>query len=249
MDQISNAARAFRERVGDEARFLGTCDGGDHGTPERPSIWVLGIEPGWSLADQAADEQRTPEMDALSNQYSIELQLSWPYNRNAFKLLAAIDGKAPEHYREFAEARRPFEQGSAGYFKGNLFPEPFNNVGAWDAEAIESTGFVTKSEYQAWLRATRFPVIRSWIEKCRPRLVIGTGLTHLEDFLAITGTTETPLAYPFEVNGQPKRVHVAMSGTVPIAVVPHLSGGANGLNSHEATRIAADRIRTILQPV
>lgn len=29
------------------------CDGGDPGTPSDPSIWVFGLEPGWSFADSA----------------------------------------------------------------------------------------------------------------------------------------------------------------------------------------------------
>ncbi|WP_150295016.1 hypothetical protein, partial [Sphingobium estronivorans] len=173
MDQISQVARAFRQRAEDADRFLETCDGGDPGAPDRQSIWVLGIEPGWCLADQVADERRSPEAAQQLGRYSIELQLQWPYNRNAFKLLAALNGTPSEEYRRFAEQARPFERGSTGYFKGNLFPEPFNNVGVWDANAVDGTGFATKAEYQTWLRAARFPVMRAWIEKCRPKLVIG----------------------------------------------------------------------------
>lgn len=40
-------------------------------------------------------------------------------------------------------------------------------------------------------------VIRAWVEKCRPKLIIGTGLTHLNDFLAIAETTEAPHAHHF----------------------------------------------------
>ncbi len=247
MSQISGVAQAFRRRVEDEARFLETCDGGDPGTPDHPSIWVLGIEPGWSLADSVAAEQEDIERDRHRDQYSIELQLRWPYNRNAFKLLAALDGTPVEDYAPFAERARPFERGSTGYFKGNLFPEPFNKVGSWDNEAIKKTGFATKSEYREWHRIVRFSVMRTWIEKCKPKLVIGTGLTHLHDFMAITGTDDAPPARHFEVNGHSKRLHVATSGAVPVAVVPHLSGGSYGLNSDEATRIAASLILTALK--
>lgn len=246
MNQLSEAAFAFRKRVEDQTRFLETCDGGDPGTPSRPSIWVLGIEPGWSLADQAADDIGVPEYVEQLRKYAVELQLTWRYNRNAFKLLAALDGSAPEEYRRFAEHDRPFERDSTGYFKGNLFPEPFNKVGDWDVAAIEATGFVSKADYKAWLRQSRFSVISAWIEKCRPRLVIGTGLTHLHDFLTITGTTEVPPPQRFEVNGHPKRMHIATTGTVPVAVIPHLSGGSHSLNSNEAARIAADNIRVAL---
>ncbi len=247
MGQLSKAAQEFRRRVEEEARFLETCEGGAPGTPDRPSIWMLGIEPGWSLADGAAAEQQDALRDEQLEKYSIELQLKWPYNRKAFKLLAALEGLSTDEYVQFAESARPFERGSNGYFKGNLFPEPFNKVGSWDETATEATGFASKAEYQNWQRSARFSVMRAWIEKCQPKLVIGTGLTHLDDFLAITATTEIPAAHRFEVNGHSKRLHVATSGIVPVAVVPHLTGGSYGLNSDEATRVAASYILTILK--
>ena len=77
--------------------------------------------------------------------------------------------------------------------------------------------------------------------------MIGTGLSNLADFLAVTGTAETPPAYRFEVNGSPKRMYVAKTGTVPVAIIPHLSGGPHGLNSDEAIRIAAARILDALE--
>ncbi|TCM24933.1 hypothetical protein EDF59_14820 [Novosphingobium sp. ST904] len=242
----SPAASAFRRRVEDETRFLETCEGGDQGSPDRRSIWLLGIEPGWSLADQALDEVGLRKKAEALHHYGIEMQLQWPYNRNAFKFLAALKGRPVETYREFARTVRPFERGSLGYFKANLFPEPFNNTGEWTNEAVEKTGFVSKAAYQTWLREARFPVFRAWIEKCYPKLVIGTGLTHLADFLAITGTVESPSPRFFEVNGHPKRLHIATSGIVPVAILPHLSGGSHSLNSYEATRIAADMVRTVL---
>lgn len=133
-----------------------------------------------------------------------------------------------------------------GYFKANLYPEPFNTVTDWDAAAEAATGFAKKDEYRIWLRTTRFRVMKSWIERCRPKLVIGAGLTHLADFLEITGTEEVPPAHTFEINGHAKRVHVAKSGTAPIAVVPHLSGGIHSLNSNQAIANAAEIIQTEL---
>lgn len=247
MTELTQAARDFRRRVEDEAAFLSTCDGGDPGAPECPSIWLLGIEPGWSLADEAADQQ-PPSADHAAQlaHYAVDLQLQWPFNRNAFKLLAAIEGTSPDAYRAFAERTRPFERGAKGYFKGNLFPEPFNNVGQWDAAATAATGFADKDDYRAWMRAVRLPVMKAWIERCRPRLVIGSGRTHLADFLAITGTAEVPREQRFEVNGHAKRIHVAAGGTVPVAVIPHLSGGSHSLNSNEAVAKAADLIRAEL---
>jgi len=246
LSQLSPAAIEFRGRVSDPARFLETCEGGDLGTPENPSIWVLGIEPDWSIADAAADAKADPQRDAERERYSIELQLKWPYNVKAFKLLAGIAGQSTEDHVAFAETARPFEKGCTGYFKANLFPEPFNNVAEWDDAAIELTGFASKPEYQDWLRDARFAVLREMIAKHRPKVLIGTGLTHLHDFMNITGTTQEPEAQRFEVNGHAKRMHIATSGTVPMAVVPHFTGGSHGLNSEESVRIAAEAIRQAL---
>lgn len=246
MTPLTATAEQFRSRIRDESRFLETCEGGDPGTPEHPSIWVLGIEPGWSLADNASVESDDDARSQALEQYDVKLQLGWPYNRNAFKLLAALAGVPVEHYVQFAERMRPFERGSKGYFKANLFPEPFNKVGEWDDNAVKKTGFPTKDDYKGWQRQVRFAVLRSWIAKCKPQIVIGTGLTHLDDFLNVTGTLDSPVAYHFEVNGYPKRLLIAKSGIVPVAVVPHLSGGSHGLNSDEATRVAASLIRAAL---
>jgi hypothetical protein len=86
---LSPAAAAFRNRVEDEATFLTTCEGGDPGSPENRSIWLLGIEPGWSLADEAADTEMEGERAAKLEAYAVELQLEWPLNRKRFLKAAA----------------------------------------------------------------------------------------------------------------------------------------------------------------
>ncbi|ARU18091.1 hypothetical protein [Croceicoccus marinus] len=246
MTELSQSARSFRSLVEDESSFLRTCEGGDPGTPDKPSVWLLGIEPGWSLADEAADQKGDATYETQQEAYSVELQLTWPFNQKAFKLLSALNGGRPEDYREFALAARPFEQGSNGYFKANLFPEPFNKVGTWDTATAQNTGFASKEEYRTWMRENRFRVLQAWIHRCRPSLVIGCGLTHISDFLAITGTSQMPAARHVEVNGHSKRFHISTGGTVPIAVIPHLTGGSHSLNSNASIALVAEQIRSEL---
>lgn len=127
---ISEQARNFQEWVNNVDAFLETCDGGDHGSPDAPSIWLLGLEPGWSLDDRRREglgDGRSEELD-----YSVQRQLKWPFNRNAFKLLAALQGASLEKYKDFAQDKRPFEKGCTGYFKGNLFPVACSKMSAWD---------------------------------------------------------------------------------------------------------------------
>ncbi len=240
---ITSRAREFQDWASNSEAFLESCDGGDHGSPANPSVWVLGIEPGWSLADQKNEANGQKISSETLDKYSIELQLGWRFNVAAFKLLAALDGRSPTEYLAFAQEKRPFEQGCSGYFKGNLFPEAFYNVPAWDDEAIRATGFSSKADYQVWMRGARFPILTAWIEKWRPRLIIGLGLTHADDFLAVAQASEPPTQHSFEVNGHAKRMMMTKSGLVPLAILPHLTGGRNGLNSHEAIAHAAQQIR------
>jgi hypothetical protein len=228
----------FRSLASSADRFLETCDGGDIGSIASPSTWLMGVEPGWSLKDQARDKVGVAAPRDLDDSYSVELQLGWPFNRTAFKLLCAIEGGAPEDYVDFARRVRPFEKGSRGYFKTNLFPVPFHNLEAWDEEDRGNTGFETKAEYQAWLREVRFPVLSSQLELHRPKILIATGIAHLQDFLQVTKASQVH-RHTFEVNGREKRMHVATDGLVPLVVLPHLSGGPNALNSNASISMAA----------
>lgn len=232
----------FRTWASSKDYFVSTCDGGDLGSKESPSIWLMGVEPGWSLADQARALADVAAPRALDESYSVELQLGWPFNRSAFKLLCALEEEKADGYRDFALRKRPFEKGSKGYFKANLFPVPLHTLAAWDEEAIRDTGFDTKSAYQAWLREARFPVVTAHLEERRPKLLIGTGLAHLNDFMAVVGA-DTHQLHTFRVNGFDKKIYVAAGGLVPLVVLPHLSGGSNGLNSNVAIERAAQVIR------
>lgn len=242
---LSVLAQAFRSSVEDPGRFFQSCDGGDPGSPEKPSIWLLGVEPGWSIEDSSEVERPETAAVSVDDSYSVERQLEWPFNRNAFKLLSVLHGESPSNFRDFARRVRPFEKGSEGFLKANLFPLALNSIGTWHADAKNYTGFQTKSQYQEWVRSVRFSVMASWISKCRPKLVICAGTSFLSDFLAVTKTPDA-MVHSFSVNGHVKRVHLSRSGLAPVAVVPHLSGGANGLNSDAAVCMAADLIKEYL---
>lgn len=237
----------FRELASSEAHFMSTCDGGDIGSIETPSTWLMGVEPGNSLKDQLHQQLGVVEPLDLDDSYPIELQLEYPFNRTAFKLLSTLNGGAPEDYVAFAQRAQPFVRGSKGYFKANLFPVPFHNLEAWDDEARRETGFDTKSAYQEWVREVRFPVLSSQLELHRPKLLVATGMAHLQDFRLVAGA-ETLIEHSFLINGRKKRMFVATDGLVPLVVLPHLSGGPNGLNSNaavvQAARVIAEATRT-----
>lgn len=179
----------------------------------------------------------------MASRYAVEVQLTFPYNRKAFQFFSELHDRKLENYVDFAMETRPFERGSKGYFKANLFSAPFKSMKTWDREAIEMTGFETKAEYQSWVRENRFAVLKGMIEKHRPKLLIGTGTSHLHDFLTITGTEQVPPADRFPVGQHFKRMHIGTTGIVPVVVIPHFTGGSHGLNSDESIRIAARKVR------
>ena len=162
---LSESVQAFRQSVEDPDQFVSNADGGDPGSPEKPSVWLFGVEPGWSLEDARGAEPTGGQVVPRDDRYSVEQQLDWPFNRNAFKLLSALDGGESSSYREFARRVRPFEKGYQGYFKGNLFPLALNSIRTWHADAQRHTGFETKNQYQEWVRSVRFPIVASWMAK------------------------------------------------------------------------------------
>lgn len=241
MDALTRAEQ-FKASIQDPTQYFG-CDGGDPGFPEQPAIWLFGIEPGWSKQDDARDAvPLSDQEEERFERYAIEVQLEWPFNRNAFKLLAALEGLEPGEYRDFALERRPFEAGSRGYFKGNLSPIPFNNVSEWDENAQEQTGFADRLSYEAWLQGARLPVIAAWVTHARPRLFIGTGASRAP-FFAEAVKAKSLSTHEFKVGNHFKRIRWSTDGLVPLLVIPHLSGGPNGLNSDEAIRMVSNFVR------
>lgn len=219
------------------------CEGSDPGSPQAPSIWLFGIEPGYSLKDQA----RVANGDSIADEdYSVDRQLTWPFNRNAFKLFAAMEGRPVTEYREFARARQPFVKGSKGYFKGNLFPYACRNTREWTEEVARETGLADKSAYQQWCRENRWPVIRQWVEKYRPKVFIGVGVgkDFRQDFAsAVFGRTDVLEPLSFRAHGRELNLyHYAESGK-RLVVIPHLS---RGLTSHEGLQNAGGIIADML---
>lgn len=210
------------------------CDGGDPGSPTTPTIWIFGIEHGTYRSPAAIESSQNQSDDG----YAIQTQLRYRYNQQAFKLLAVMNGLLLEDYRLFAEKNQPFVQGSKGYFKGNLYPYACRSVSEWPAEAEAETG-MTKAEYRQWCGQHHIPVIKQWIDKYQPRVLIGVGNSNRLDFSqAVFGKSVHFETYQFAVEKQIKKVfHAKVEGS-RLVVIPHLSGSPNGLNSDESVRLA-----------
>lgn len=222
------------------------CDSSEPGDPLRPSIWLFGIEPGYSEKDIALEKVLSSgALLSVDQNYSIDTQLGYGFNRSAFKLLAAMEGGDVRNFRQFAVERQPFVRGRGGYFKGNLYPYACNTVHDWPERAVRETGITDKNEYRQWCREKRWPAIKRWVDKYQPRVFIGVGITCRNDFsLAVLGREVEFSVKRFTVNSHEKSIYYFVDGGTRLVVVPHFSG-PYGLNSNRSLQEAGQFIGTL----
>lgn len=227
-------------------KFVG-CDSDEigAGSKESPSIWMFGLEHG--TYKSINEDSFVSESEELDNNYSIETQKKWPYNKKAFKLLAAMHKDYEvENWLEFANKYQPFVKGQEGFFKGNLYPFPCKSVKDWPQKAIDATGCNTKKEYLDWCEGNRLPAINSWVNEYQPKIIIGVGLGNKQDFsLAVFKNSVAFREFTFLVNGHNKRLLYFVGGNRKLVVVPHFSG-VNGLNSDESLQVAGEFISGVI---
>lgn len=218
-------------------------DGGDPGSPAAPSIWMFGTEHG-----DAANLDQEPPCPREERDYSIDRQLRYKYNTSAFKLFAAMQGEPVEHFEQFARLHQPWVPGASGYFKGNLYPYPCRNVSTWSDETIHETGFERKEDMVKWCKEHRLPAIAEAVRRHRPRLFIGVGTEFKSEFALAFFGAELPLqTYQFAVGGHTKKIRYATLNQSRLVVLPHISSGANGLNSDESLLVAGSFIAGLLR--
>lgn len=163
------------------------CDGGNIGTPEKPSTWVCGIERGGGYTPEGLISHIGENVEIPPEGYdNWEENIAYIFNWQVMKLLSAIHGHDVSYYKKFAETVKPFIRGQEGYFKMNLYPISFKNTShdKWLKQFSEKTGFESKSDYLNWCSEFRFPEIRKWTEKYAPKLIICLGKTYIDDFKA-----------------------------------------------------------------
>lgn len=215
----------------DDYKFDGP---GNIGTPDKPSVWLCGIEFGES-------ENTNPAL-AAEEGFSVEKQWGWGYNQKAHKLLCCIEGHPISEAFEFAKARSIFASPDCDYMLTNLFPENCLTVDTWSIEAQERTGFASKIDYIAYVRNVCFKTMRAQVKAHKPKLFIGVGVAHERDFVDIVSEPEIKCELAeFKVGNHMKRIRL-YPGETPLAVIPHLSS-AGGLNSNESIEKAAKIIR------
>ena len=232
------------------------CDGGDIGSAQNRSIWYCGIE--WG-GGHPADEQTlintvfSRNVDSPILGYTSEdtppgwlHNLAYMFNRQAMKLLAAVYGDSVASYELFAETVKPFTEGEKGYFKMNLYPLAFKDTShdLWKDEFAKTTGFRTKQDYQEWIKANRFPVMKAWMQMYSPKLIVCVGKSYLQEFSLAFSDDESTFKSEI-IDDRELNWAINKNGTL-VVVLPFL-GNPNGLNKNVSIQKFGDRIRELLQ--
>ncbi len=211
------------------------CDGGTIGSPENQSIWVCGIEWGGGTDAQGLKNYINQKWEGSPNfgYKEIEDLDFYPYNRIVYKLLGVMQGFSVDDYKDFAHKEQPFiENSHSNYFKMNLYPIAFRKTdhNHWEQEFSDITGFENKQQYLDWCHENRFPVMRQWVQKYAPKLIICFGKTYTHEFDSafsdndkeFTNETVRDLLLQWKKNN---------NGTI-IAILPFPNAPNQGLKSH-----------------
>lgn len=231
------------------------CDGGDIGSLQSKSIWFCGIE--WGGGDSSDEHELcntifSENVELPAEGYASDdllpgwkVNLSYIFNWQATKLLAAINGGCVSAYKEFAETNQPFTKGAEGYFKMNLYPLAFKNTSheLWNSGFAKATGLDNKQDYLAWIRTNRFPVMKTWVETYSPTLIVCVGKSYLTDYkLAFA---DDGLAFKCEVIDDRELNWVVNKNGTIVVVVPFMVN-PNGLTRDVSIQKFGDRIRELL---
>lgn len=237
---------------------LSGCDGGNF----YADTWLCGIEWGAGsqddgiyykkdLPEEIAAGTATPPHEKFDWQESI----TYPYGRSFAELYTAMKGKNIESYKEFIAGLDGSE-----LFKLNLYPIAFDSTdeGLWEKYKLdEITGFDEKHLFQTWCFLNRFPAISAIREGRLPRppkLIIGTGISYLLNFIMCfgwdqysCGTIRYGDIEPVSENNKRKKRRyywIELDGHTTLVIVPFFSG-PYGLNSDYLLEEMGKRIREI----
>lgn len=222
------------------------CDGGDIGSPESRSTWVCGIEWGGGHDPVSLKENIVESVDSPPYGYENHSEnLAYIFNRQTMKLLTAIQGDSVENYIQVSEKIRPFVKDEKGFFKMNLFPVAFKDTNhqRWLSDFIDITGFQSKHEYLTWCRKVRFPIIQSWVEKFKPKLIICFGKTFSIDFESafINGNSEFKKETILN-----RELSWSRTQDKTLIVICPFPVNRYGLNSHVLLQAFGERIQTLM---
>jgi hypothetical protein len=242
--------------------------GCDAGNPKSP-IWLSGIE--WGFGKERTDSAEQYTLN-LTNYYSKELpeeinkgfyagltktyemggkSLTYQYGQKVAKLYTVIQGKDISQSTEIAKNSMGSE-----IFRLNLYPIAFPNEGdeLWDNFNLANiTGLQSKQIYRTWCFLHRFPWIADQVRLYKPKLLIGTGIGYLTDFIVSFGGSnlaefihkETIIGDPAKPETSTRTMYWTKINEHTTIVVTPFFGGIYGLNSDALLQTFGKKISEI----
>ncbi|MFT5297803.1 MAG: hypothetical protein ACI9YH_003842 [Colwellia sp.] len=241
------------------------CDGG---SPDKSSIWFVGIE--WGFAKDkgqndkehdksVADYHQGSMLESIKNGYAqpdadtfiMGENIDYPFGRNAGKLIAAVKGHTVDNYKIVAE-----NTSDTDIFKLNLYPValPKDHDNLWIKFNLESlTGLKNKQDYRDYCKEHRFPFFRQEFRNHAPQLILCTGTSYVEQFSkCFVGIDEISDLHSEKItdvstnNNKPRTLFWKwVSQDTLFVAVPFMTNAA-GLNSHSLLQQFGDRIKKIM---
>ena len=209
-------------------------------------VWLCGIEPG---SARGVHDGAVGDFDRLRKAVANGAQALRPYDWNAnlshrfglwqAKLLTAIaDKPGGTHKTACREVR---------LLKLNLYPVslPDTRDHRWaEHDFAVLTGLPTKALYRAWCEAERFPVLARLVAEHRPRLIVCSGLSLVERFIAAFAGTGGVSRWREVTLDQGIRFYAIdlAGGSTHLAVIPFY-GKPGALNTDDMVLRMGHRIR------
>jgi len=231
---------------------LSGCDGGNFDA----DMWLCGIEWGGGSRDNYYTNHLPVEINQgeviLSHDtYDWKNSITYPYGLSFAKLYTAIKGGKVEDYKQVSNLS------GKELFKLNLYPIAFDSTdhNLWHENKLdEITGFENKYLFNIWCFFNRFPAFSKLRKKHKPKLIIGTGVDYLKDFLMFFGGSEnidklnSNIIVPQSESNKYDRTFywVYLDSNTLLVIIPFFSG-RYGLNSNYLLQEMGSRISKLLK--
>jgi len=235
----------------DWACSLSGCDGGNIAA----DIWLCGIEWGGGSYGSYYEKDLPQEIsngavDTNLDKFNWEESITYPYGRSFAKLYTSIHGGNVEEYRQVVNLS------GNELFKANLYPIAFDSTdhSLWHKNNLDTiTGFENKFLFNTWCFFNRFPAFSKLRKKHKPKLIVGTGVDYLRDFLMFFGASEnieklqSDKITPKSDSNKYDRTYywVKLDKNTLLVVIPFFSG-RYGLNSNYLLQEMGNRIKGLL---
>ncbi|WP_448569599.1 hypothetical protein [Thalassotalea ganghwensis] len=248
--------------------WIASYSGCDGGSPDLSEIWFVGIEWGFAKVNGQTDREHFKAVadyhsggmskaiklgyaDPHDSEYVVGDNIDYTFGRNSAKLITAVKGYNVKNYNTVVH-----EIANSEVFKLNLYPIGLPNTedNLWGTFNLDRlTGLATKQEYRNYCKEHRFPFFREEFNKHKPRLILCTGTSYIEDFascfLGIDNISELTCEELTDVslkNNKPRKLYWKWaSENTLFATVPFMTN-PSGLNSHSLLQQFGTRIKEIL---